>query len=67
VPVPVLIAIAGAEPIVSNPAIERISMRLKTGAHVRIPGAKHEILMEQDKFRDQFWAAFDAFIPGRVL
>ena len=67
VPVPVLIAIAGADPIVSNPAIERLSMRLKTGAHVRIPGSRHEILMEQDKFRDQFWAAFDAFIPGRVL
>jgi lysophospholipase len=65
VPIPLLIAIAGADTVVSNPAIERLSMRLRTGAHVRVPGAKHEILMEQDKFRDQFWAAFDAFIPGR--
>ena len=64
-PVPLLITLAGAESVVSNPAIERFSMRLKTGAHVRIPSARHEILMEQDKFRDQFWAAFDAFVPGR--
>jgi alpha-beta hydrolase superfamily lysophospholipase len=27
-------------------------------------GAKHELLMEQDRFRSQFWAAFDAFVPG---
>jgi lysophospholipase len=66
VPVPLLMAIAGGDEIVSNPAIERLSMRLKIGAHVRIPGSRHEILMERDKFRDQFWAAFDAFIPGRV-
>ena len=67
VPIPLLIALAGGDTIVSNPAIEKLSMRLKIGAHVRIPGARHEILMEQDKFRDQFWAAFDAFIPGRGL
>ena len=38
---------------------------VKTAAHLRIPGARHEILMEQDQFRDQFWVAFDAFIAGR--
>jgi lysophospholipase len=27
-------------------------------------GARHEILMESDPIREQFWAAFDAFIPG---
>ena len=29
-----------------------------------IPGARHEILMEREAIREQFWAAFDAFIPG---
>jgi lysophospholipase len=24
----------------------------------------HEVLMEQDPFREQFWAAFDAYVPG---
>jgi lysophospholipase len=23
--------------------------------------------MEQDRFRSQFWAAFDAFVPGTPL
>ncbi len=30
-------------------------------------GAQHEMLMEQDRFRSQFWAAFDAFVPGTPL
>jgi lysophospholipase len=65
VPMPVLMVLAGAESVVSNRAAEDLSRRLKTAAHVRIPGARHEILMEQDVFRDQFWAAFDAFVQGR--
>jgi alpha-beta hydrolase superfamily lysophospholipase len=31
------------------------------------PGARHELLMEQDRFRIQALAAFDAFIPGTPL
>jgi lysophospholipase len=31
---------------------------------VVIVGAQHELMMERDAFREQFWAAFDAFIPG---
>jgi lysophospholipase len=66
VAVPVLIALAGSEQIVSNQASEALSRRLKMAAHLRIPGARHEILMEQNVFRDQFWVAFDAFIKGRT-
>ncbi len=29
-----------------------------------IDGAEHEILNERDSLRDQFWAAFDAFVHG---
>jgi lysophospholipase len=65
VPMPVLIVLAGAESIVSNHAAENLSRRLKTAAHLRLPGARHEILMERDEIRDQFWVAFDAFIEGR--
>jgi len=65
VPMPVLALIAGRETIVSNPAIEAFSARIKTVAHLWIPGAKHEILMERELYRDQFWAAFDAFIANR--
>ncbi|MEM9234092.1 MAG: hypothetical protein AAGA69_07620, partial [Pseudomonadota bacterium] len=33
---------------------------------VRIPGARHEIMMEKDEFRDQFWAAFDDYMSERL-
>lgn len=61
---PILIVGAGQDGVVSNTAIERFAIRLRAGSHIMIPGARHEILMEQDRFRGQFWAAFDAFIPG---
>jgi hypothetical protein len=32
-----------------------------------VPGARHELLMEQDRFRIQTLAAFDAFVPGTPL
>src|SRR5918998_179476 len=62
--VPTLVVAAGADPICDTPAIERFAARLKVGNAIVIPGARHEILMERDAVRDQFWAAFDAFIPG---
>ncbi len=65
VPMPVLIVLGGAESIVSNQAAESFARRVKTAAYLRIPGARHEILMERDELRDQFWVAFDAFIQGR--
>jgi lysophospholipase len=27
-----------------------------------IAGARHELLQEQDRYRAEFWAAFDAFM-----
>jgi lysophospholipase len=65
IPMPILIVLGGADTVVSNLAAEQFSRSTKTAAHLRIPGAKHEILMEKDQFRDQFWVAFDAFIAGR--
>ncbi|MFG1420843.1 alpha/beta fold hydrolase [Roseixanthobacter liquoris] len=61
---PLLIVAAGADSIVSNAAIEHLAARLIAGAQVVVPASRHEILMERDIFRAQFWAAFDAFIPG---
>jgi lysophospholipase len=55
---------AGRDSVVSNAAIERFATRLRAGAHLVISGSRHEILMERDVYRAQFWAAFDAFVPG---
>jgi lysophospholipase len=62
--IPTLIVAAGADPVCATPAIERFAARLKAGHAIVIPGARHEILMERDVIRSEFWAAFDAFIPG---
>lgn len=61
---PILIIAAGADRVVSTPAIEHFASRLKAGRFITIPYASHDVLMERDPFRSQFWAAFDAFIPG---
>ncbi|HEX9905613.1 MAG TPA: alpha/beta hydrolase [Propylenella sp.] len=65
VPMPVLMVLGGAESVVSNLAAEAFSRRVQTVAYLRVPGAHHEVLMERDELRDQFWIAFDAFIEGR--
>jgi lysophospholipase len=61
---PTLIVAAGADPICATPAIERFAARLKAGHAIVLPGSRHEILMENDVIRSEFWAAFDAFVPG---
>jgi len=61
---PCLILAAGEDRIVSTPVIEDFVARTRSAAYVEIPGAAHEIMFERDVFRDQFWAAFDAFVPG---
>ena len=61
---PILIVSCGLDALVSNKAIEEFSSQLRAGSHLVVVGAKHELLMEQDRYRSQFWAAFDAFVPG---
>jgi lysophospholipase len=64
---PILILAAGMDAIVSTPAIGEFALRLRAGSHLVVPGARHELLMEQDRFRIQTLAAFDAFVPGTPL
>ena len=64
---PILIIAAGRDQIISTSAIEAFAQRLRAGAQLVVAGALHEILMEQDCYRMQFWAAFDAFVPGTPL
>lgn len=61
---PILVVAAGADRVVDLAATERFATRLKAGHLVVIPYAQHEILAERDGLREQFWAAFDAFVPG---
>lgn len=63
---PTLLLSAGDELIVENSAQDALAARLKVCEHVLIAGTKHEILMEGDAIRAQFWAAFDGFLARHV-
>ena len=62
VTVPVMLLAAGDDEIVSTRVIEDFAVQLKLGSHVLIPGARHEILQENDFVRQRFWSAFDAYL-----
>ncbi len=59
---PVLIVAATRDEIVSTRAAERFARQTRSARFLEIPGARHELLMEDDFHRDQFLAAFDAFV-----
>jgi lysophospholipase len=61
---PTLFIVAGHDLVVESRATEALAARLRASRTLIIPHARHEILMERDVFREQFWAAFDAFVPG---
>ena len=65
--VPVLMLAAGDDQIVSSKAVEALAIRLRAGAQIVLRGSRHEILQERDSIREQFWAAFDAFVPGVAM
>ena len=57
---PMLVVSAGQEVLVDNTAQQELASHFPDCQFVSIPNAKHEILMETDDIRLQFWAAFDA-------
>lgn len=63
---PTLIVASGRDRIVSTRAIENFAQRVDLATLIHVAGAKHEIMMERDELRDQFWRAFDAYIPGEA-
>jgi lysophospholipase len=67
VKIPVLMLAAARDEIVSTAAIETLGLRMRTGRHVIVPGARHELFQENDTIRGQVLAAFDAFIGASGL
>lgn len=57
--VPMLIAIASEDTIVKKSAQRKLGYRLKSAKIINVQGAGHEILMETDERRAQFWKAFE--------
>jgi lysophospholipase len=60
--VPLLMFAAGNDTVVSTRAIEDFAVGAKVASSILMPGARHEILQENDAVRTRFWAAFDAYL-----
>ena len=65
--IPVLMLAAARDEVVSTAAIERLGLRMRTGHHLMVGGARHELFMENDAIRGQVLAAFDAFITDLTV
>jgi lysophospholipase len=61
---PILIVAAGGDRVTDTASTELFATRLRAGRIVVIDGAEHEIMIERDFIRAQFWSAFDQFVPG---
>jgi lysophospholipase len=60
--VPVLMLASARDEVVSTGWTEQLGLRMRTGRHMVVPAARHELFMESDAIRAQVFAAFDAFI-----
>lgn len=63
---PVLIVSAEHDHLVNSDDHALLASRSDLIDRVLINGALHEIMMERDEFRDQYWAAFDAFVEPLI-
>ena len=61
---PLLIIGAGADRIVMTAQTKAFAARLPNARYIEIADSGHEMLMERDPIRAQWWEAFDAFIAG---
>ena len=59
---PLLVVGAGNDRICITPKTRAFTARMPNAEYLEIAGAGHEVLMERNDIRAQFWAAFDAFI-----
>ncbi len=60
--VPVLIVAAGRDQIVSANAARNFAEKIPSVSTIVLDAARHELLLERESLREQFWAAFRAFV-----
>lgn len=58
---PIHIVTAGLDSIVSEPAQAELAARLPCAQRSIVEGARHELLLEADSYRERFFEIFDAF------
>jgi len=60
--IPFFVASAGDEKLVDNKAHEAVASHLPNIEHITVEDAMHELLMEKDDKRAEFWAGFDRLL-----
>ena len=63
---PLLVVGAGKDRICITADTKAFAASMPHADYVEIPEAEHEILMERNPIRAQFWAAFDAFMQKQA-
>lgn len=63
---PLLIFQAGEDRLIDRDALAFAAKHIIGAEMIRIEGAHHEILIETDDIRAQFWAGFDDFIARKM-
>jgi lysophospholipase len=64
---PLLLVSAGEDRLIDSGTHGPVAARLRNSRLVILPGARHEVMMETDDLRAQFWEAFDRLaesVPG---
>ena len=64
--IPCLIVAAGADPIVDPASNENFAFKARATFKV-VPGALHELFLERDIYRDQFFETFEKFLDDNAL
>ncbi|OQP86276.1 lysophospholipase [Rhizobium rhizosphaerae] len=64
--IPTLILAPTRDPLVPYAALEALAAQFRASTLIPIVGARHEVLQEADRYRDQALAAIEAFFPGSV-
>ncbi|RFC64990.1 alpha/beta hydrolase [Fulvimarina endophytica] len=59
--IPTLFVCAGADRVVSTKAAERLAWRMRSASSLSLPGARHELLQESDRYRLPLLAALETF------
>ncbi|MBR0558253.1 alpha/beta hydrolase [Ciceribacter sp. L1K23] len=65
--VPTVLISPVRDSVVSYPAQEAMAQYFRAAQYIPVPGARHEILQERDRYRAQAIEAIKAFIPGSDL
>jgi len=64
--IPVLIVSSGDDTTVDGANSVRLGKLYDQITTIEVDGAFHEVLMEKDVYRDQFWQAFDSYMAKRL-